>query len=73
MRLMVTLPWPRRGLFLESAARNERKSKKDIVAGARALAGHESVFACVVDNEMAPDLARWFGPAKGESLPRAPH
>lgn len=63
IRLMVTLPWPRRGLFLESGAMRG-KIEQDIVAGARALSGHEAVFACVVDNEMAPDLARWFGPLR---------
>ncbi len=63
IRLMVTLPWPRRGLFLESGEMRG-KIERDIVAGARALSGHKAVFACVVDNEMAPDLARWFGPAK---------
>jgi GT2 family glycosyltransferase len=63
IRLMVTLPWPRRGLFLESSEKR-KKIEEDIVAGARALAGHPAVFACVVDNEMAPDLARWFGPVR---------
>jgi len=63
IRLFITLPWPRRGLFLESRREQERICR-DLEHGVRELGNHAAVFACAIDNEMAPDLTRWLGPGR---------
>lgn len=60
LRLLVTVPWPLRGLFL-----NDRETRRTILHNMRdaasAFSGHTAIFGFFVDNEMAPDLVRWLG------------
>jgi GT2 family glycosyltransferase len=60
LRLLTTVPWPLRGLFL-----NDRATRKVILENMREAAGlfpgHPAVFGFFVDNEMPPDLVRWLG------------
>ncbi len=60
VRVMTTVPWPLRGLFLD-----DRGTQNTILSNmrdcARSSAAHPAMFGFFVDNEMAPDLVRWHG------------
>ncbi|MDR2463590.1 MAG: glycosyltransferase [Verrucomicrobiales bacterium] len=67
LRALTTIPWPLRGLFLD-----DRKTAANIRRNARlaaaANAGHPAVLGFYVDNEMAPDLVRWYGSRRVEEF-----
>ncbi|MEO0453179.1 MAG: glycosyltransferase [Verrucomicrobiota bacterium] len=63
LRFFITLAWPLRGLFLENKLRLA-EIRKSIRHQISSMAQHPAIFACAIDNEMAPDLARWLGPEK---------
>ncbi|MDZ4787747.1 MAG: glycosyltransferase [Blastochloris sp.] len=67
LRIITTIPWPLRGLFL-----NNQETKRQIRENARiaaaAHAGHPAIFGFYVDNEMQPDLVRWYGASRVESF-----
>ncbi|MDR1145755.1 MAG: glycosyltransferase [Verrucomicrobiales bacterium] len=63
LRTLTTIPWPLRGLFLDDQ-KTAAQIRKNARAAARAHAGHPAVLGFYVDNEMAPDLVRWYGPRR---------
>jgi GT2 family glycosyltransferase len=66
LRLLVTIPDYKRNLFLDS-----RQTLREIAANIGKVvapaAEHPALLAYVVDNEMPPDLVRWYGPRKIEA------
>ncbi|MEM6885071.1 MAG: glycosyltransferase, partial [Verrucomicrobiota bacterium] len=60
IRVITTVPWPLRGLFLDDAKTSQviRKNMRD---AARAAVGHPARLGFFVDNEMPSDLVRWYG------------
>lgn len=60
LRVITTVPWPLRGLFLD-----DRKTQVEILKkmrdASRDNAGHPARLGFFVDNEMPADLVRWFG------------
>ncbi|MDR0534411.1 MAG: glycosyltransferase [Verrucomicrobiales bacterium] len=67
LRVITTIPWPLRGLFLNDS-KVFNQIRKNAREAARANAGHPAVLGFYVDNEMAPDLVRWYGPRKVEEF-----
>jgi glycosyltransferase involved in cell wall biosynthesis len=67
LRVITTIPWPLRGLFLDDK-KITAQIRKNARTAARTHAGHPAVLGFYVDNEMAPDLARWYGPRRVEEF-----
>ena len=67
LRVITTIPWPLRGLFLDDP-KVLRQIRQNAREAAAANAGHPAVLGFYVDNEMQPDLVRWFGPRKVENF-----
>jgi len=67
LRVITTIPWPLRGLFLDDA-RVLREIRRNARSAARAHAGHPAILGFYVDNEMQPDLVRWYGPRRVEQF-----
>ncbi|NJK92128.1 MAG: hypothetical protein HC904_10045 [Blastochloris sp.] len=44
----------------------QRKIRENARKAARTHAGHPAIFGFYVDNEMQPDLVRWYGAARVE-------
>ena len=67
LKMLVGLPWSQHVAFLDSA---EVKAgiREAIVAGVRACAQHEAVFAYLVGNEIPPDIIRWHGKRRVEKF-----
>lgn len=65
LRIITTIPWPLRGLFLNNRS-TRLKIRENAKRAASAHAGHPAIFGFYVDNEMQPDLVRWFGAARVE-------
>src|SRR5262249_51421950 len=60
LRALVTIPWHKRVLFLDD--RRALAATRDAVRrAARAGAVHPAVMGYFVDNEIPPDLVRWYG------------
>lgn len=63
LRVLITVPWNRRVLFLDDS-----KVRKEIRQSVRQAAhqhrGHSALFGFYVDNEIPSDLVRWYGPKK---------
>jgi glycosyltransferase involved in cell wall biosynthesis len=67
LKMLVGLPWSQHVAFLDSA--DIRAEIRDaIVAGVRACARHEAVFAYLVGNEIPPDIIRWHGARRVEKF-----
>jgi glycosyltransferase involved in cell wall biosynthesis len=67
MRVMVTIPWHKRILFLdehEAVATIE----KNVALAAQANAGHPALLGFFIDNEIPPDLVRWYGAQRMEQF-----
>ncbi|MEM6601525.1 MAG: glycosyltransferase [Verrucomicrobiota bacterium] len=60
IRVITTVPWPLRGLFLDNV-RTRQTILKNMRDAARDGAGHPARLGFFVDNEMPADLVRWFG------------
>ncbi|MDD5262477.1 MAG: glycosyltransferase [Methylacidiphilales bacterium] len=67
LRVLTTIPWPLRGLFLDDP-KVLRQIRENAREAARANSGHPAVLGFYVDNEMQPDLVRWYGPRKIENF-----
>lgn len=67
MRVMVTIPWHKRVLFLD-----EREAvdtiKENVAKAASANAGHPAMLGFFIDNEIPPDLVRWYGARRMEEF-----
>lgn len=67
MRVMVTIPWHKRVLFLDD--REALDTIRDNVAKAAAAnAGHPSMLGFFIDNEIPSDLVRWYGARRMEEF-----
>ena len=67
LKVLVGLPWSQHVAFLDSAE-VQAGIREAIIAGVRACAGHEAVFAYLVGNEIPPDIIRWHGAARVEKF-----
>lgn len=67
LRVLTTIPWPLRGLFLDDPAM-KASIRRNVRQVAREQAGHPALFGFYVDNEMQPDLVRWYGPRRVENF-----
>ena len=67
LKVLVGLPWSQHVAFLDSAE-VEAGVRAAVVAGVRACAGHEAVFAYLVGNEIPPDIIRWHGARRIEKF-----
>ena len=63
LRVIVGIPWAEHVAFLDSP-RLTRDIHRTIADGAAACRGHTAVLACLVGNEIPPDMARWHGPER---------
>lgn len=67
LRVMITIPWKKRVLFLDNKE-TKREIRQDIRDAAAANAGHSAILGFYVDNEIPPDLVRWYGAPKIEQF-----
>jgi glycosyltransferase involved in cell wall biosynthesis len=67
LRVMTTVPWNKRVLFLDSKE-TRREIRHSIREAARAHPGHPAVLGFYVDNEIPSDLIRWYGPQRVEQF-----
>jgi glycosyltransferase involved in cell wall biosynthesis len=67
LRVMVTIPWHKRVLFLD-----DREAvatiRENVTAAASANAGHPALLGFFIDNEIPPDLVRWYGARRVEEF-----
>ena len=67
LRVMVTIPWHKRVLFLD-----EREAvqtiQRNVALAAQANAGHPALLGFFIDNEIPPDLVRWYGAQRMEQF-----
>lgn len=67
LKVIVTIPWSQRDLFLDSKYR-----KKEIINNIKSIVnnnyGHKSILAYYVDNEIPSDFVRWYGSKKIEKF-----
>ncbi len=61
LRVIVGIPWAEHVAFLDSP-QLIRDIHRTIANGATACRDHPAVLACLVGNEIPPDMARWHGP-----------
>ncbi len=60
LRVMVTIPWHKRVLFLDQAE-DLRTIRENVRKAAAANPGHAALMGFFIDNEIPPDLVRWYG------------
>ena len=67
IRVMVTIPWHKRVLFLDDA---EAVStiRRNVEQAAIANAGHAAMLGFFIDNEIPSDLVRWYGVRRMEEF-----
>jgi glycosyltransferase involved in cell wall biosynthesis len=67
LRVMVTIPWHKRVLFLD-----EREAvqtiQKNVAFAAQTNSGHPALLGFFIDNEIPPDLVRWYGAQRMEQF-----
>lgn len=63
LRVIVGIPWAEHVAFLDSP-RLIREIHRTIADAAASCRGHTAVLACLVGNEIPPDMARWHGPER---------
>ena len=63
LRVIAGIPWAEHVAFLDSPhlAHNIHRT---IAEGVKACRGHAAVLACLIGNEIPPDIARWHGPER---------
>jgi glycosyltransferase involved in cell wall biosynthesis len=67
LRVMVTIPWHRRVLFLDDHEAMET-IRRNVAEAASAHTGHPALLGFFVDNEIPPDLVRWYGARRVEEF-----
>lgn len=67
MRVMVTIPWHKRVLFLDDS-RAVETIRQNVAKAAQANAGHPAMLGFFIDNEIPPDLVRWYGARRMEEF-----
>jgi GT2 family glycosyltransferase len=67
LRVLVTIPWHKRVLFLDDkeAIGVIRQNIRNAV---EQNSGHPAILGYFVDNEIPPDLVRWYGPRRMETF-----
>ncbi|PAW78880.1 MAG: hypothetical protein B9S32_05725 [Verrucomicrobia bacterium Tous-C9LFEB] len=67
LRVMVTIPWHKRVLFLDDsdAVETIRNNVREAVI---ANSGHNAIMGYFVDNEIPTDLVRWYGSHRMEAF-----
>jgi GT2 family glycosyltransferase len=60
LRVIVGIPWPEHVTFLDSP-HLIRDIHRTIAENVKSCRGHAAVLACLVGNEIPPDIARWHG------------
>ncbi|HEY2951796.1 MAG TPA: glycosyltransferase, partial [Verrucomicrobiae bacterium] len=60
LKLFIDIPWAKDLCFLESA-QGRARARQAVQDAVRSGAGHATVFAYSVANEIAPDVVRWNG------------
>ncbi|MBI3758021.1 MAG: glycosyltransferase [Deltaproteobacteria bacterium] len=63
LRVIVGIPWAEHIAFLDSPEVTQQ-IRQTIENGVRVCRGHPAVLACLVGNEIPPDMARWHGPER---------
>jgi glycosyltransferase involved in cell wall biosynthesis len=67
IRVMVTIPWHKRVLFLD-----DREAvgtiQRNVAEAAAANAGHSAMLGFFIDNEIPSDLVRWYGAPRMEEF-----
>jgi glycosyltransferase involved in cell wall biosynthesis len=67
LRALVTIPWHQRVLFLDDRAALAT-IRDNVAQAAVANAGHPALLGFFVDNEIPPDLVRWYGARRMEEF-----
>ena len=67
MRVMVTIPWHKRVLFLDDREAVDT-IQQNVAKAAQANAGHPAMLGFFIDNEIPPDLVRWYGARRMEEF-----
>jgi len=67
LRVMVTIPWHKRVLFLDERAA-VATVQRNVAAAAQAHADHPALLGFFIDNEIPPDLVRWYGSRRIEAF-----
>ncbi len=67
LRVMVTIPWHKRVLFLDDRA-TLAAIQQNVALAAQANAGHPAMLGFFIDNEIPPDLVRWYGARRMEEF-----
>ena len=65
LHLMVGLPWEQHVTFLDDR-RRARDIRRRLAANVRTCAGHPSVLAYAIGNEIPAPVVRWHGPRRVE-------
>jgi len=61
--VLVGIPWTEHVCFLDDRA-VMAGIRRQIAAGIEACAAHPAVLACLIGNEIPPDIVRWHGAAR---------
>jgi beta-galactosidase/beta-glucuronidase len=67
LRVMVTIPWHKRVLFLDDGEAVDT-IRQNVAKAALANAGHPAMLGFFIDNEIPPDLVRWYGARRMEEF-----
>jgi glycosyltransferase involved in cell wall biosynthesis len=67
LRVMVTIPWHKRVLFLDDHEAVQT-IRDNVAEAAKANAGHPAMLGFFIDNEIPPDLVRWYGSRRMEEF-----
>lgn len=67
LKVLVDYYWPKHTCFLDDAESVEF-ARRATRQAAEAVAGHPSVFALTLANEIPPDIARWYGARRIEQF-----
>lgn len=67
LRVMVTIPWHKRVLFLDDREALDT-IRQNVAKAALANAGHPSMLGFFIDNEIPADLVRWYGARRMEEF-----
>jgi glycosyltransferase involved in cell wall biosynthesis len=67
LRVMVTIPWHKRVLFLDDPEA-VGTIRRNVAKAAQANAGHPAMLGFFIDNEIPPDLVRWYGSRRMEEF-----
>jgi len=67
IRVLVTIPWVKRVLFLDDR-QVLQQIKTNLIEAVKLNAGHPALLGYFIDNEIPPDLVRWYGSRRMEAF-----